>query len=72
MSDSKARTDEQISDTYLRLILALLLEARTPNNYSKQVEFLSSRGLGSVDIGRILGKDASQVSKDVYKIRRRR
>jgi hypothetical protein len=67
---------EELKLKYLEVIIALLLQSRDasrqPSSAKEQISTLSLLGLDSTEIGRILGRDAAQVSKDLYKIRQGR
>lgn len=70
------KSSEEMKLKYLEVIIALLLQSRDasrqPSTAKEQISTLSLLGLDSTEIGRILGRDAAQVSKDLYKIRQSR
>jgi IS30 family transposase len=60
----------------MEVIIGLLLHLRDSSIGAKttakeHISTLSTLGLGPAEIGRILGKTPSQVSKELYKIRNR-
>lgn len=67
------RSHDELQSRYLEVIIGLLLQlrdpARPPASAREQMGILQSLGLEASEIARILGKDAAQVSKELYKIR---
>jgi len=69
-SSSDESQDTQLK--YLELIAALLLESQYEGNQTRQIEFLVRQNFTSQQIAGLLGKDPTQVSKDIYKIKNRK
>ena len=67
--------DKEIQSTnqLLRIIIALLLEqSESYSTLKEKVAFLDGAGMGPTDIGKVLGRTTTHISKELAGLRKKR